>query len=121
MIVEALVTQAGRRPAPDEDALAQVHRLMPGLGELVPVRIEDRSAAVGKTLAQLNLRGVTGASVLAIVRGDQGVIVPVAGEVLRAGDVLALAGTRDALAAAAELLVGPEPDASPAPPRPDPA
>jgi CPA2 family monovalent cation:H+ antiporter-2 len=121
MIVEALVTQAARRPAPDEDALAQVHHLMPGLGELAPVRLEDRSAAVGKTLAQLNLRGITGASVLAIVRGDQGVIVPVAGEVLRAGDVLAVAGTRDALAAATEVLAGPAPDASPpAPPRPDP-
>src|SRR5262249_24089903 len=83
MIVEALETQAARRPAPDEDALAQIQHLMPGLGELVPVRLDDRSAAVGKTLAQLNLRGITGASVLAIVRGDQGVIVPVAGEVLR--------------------------------------
>jgi CPA2 family monovalent cation:H+ antiporter-2 len=42
--------------------------------------------------------------VLAIARGEAGVIVPVAGEVLRAGDVLALAGTHDAVAAASELL-----------------
>ncbi|HEX3478796.1 MAG TPA: cation:proton antiporter [Kofleriaceae bacterium] len=122
MIVEALVTQAGKRPAsPNEDALAQIHHLMPGLGELVPVRLDDRSAAVGKTLAQLNLRGITGASVLAIARGDQGAIVPGAGEVLHAGDVLALAGTRDALAAATELLERPASDAiPPAPPRPEP-
>jgi CPA2 family monovalent cation:H+ antiporter-2 len=110
MIVEALVTRAGRRPAaPDEEALDQIKQLMPGLGELVPVRLDGRSAAVGKTLAQLHLRGITGASVLAIARGDQGVIVPMAGEVLHAGDVLALAGTRDALAAATEVLTRPAP------------
>jgi CPA2 family monovalent cation:H+ antiporter-2 len=85
---------------------------MPGLGELVPVRLDDRSAAVGKTLAQLHLRGITGASVLAIARGDQSVIVPVAGEVLHAGDVLALAGTHDAVAAATELLQRAAPDAT---------
>lgn len=120
MIVEALVTQARKRPAaPDDEALEQIRQLMPGLGELVPVRLDDRSAAVGKTLAQLHLRGITGASVLAIARGDQGVIVPVAGEVLHAGDVLALAGTHDALAAATEVLKSPAPDAGPiAPPRP---
>jgi CPA2 family monovalent cation:H+ antiporter-2 len=113
MIVEALVTQAGKRPAaPGDDALAQIHHLMPGLGELVPVRLDDRSAAVGKTLAQLHLRGITGASVLAIARGDQGVIVPVAGEVLHAGDVLALAGTHDAVAAATALLQRAAPDAT---------
>jgi monovalent cation:H+ antiporter-2, CPA2 family len=122
MIVEALVTQAEKRPAPpDEDALAQIRHLMPGLGELVPVRLDDRSAAVGKTLAQLNLRGITGASVLAIARGDQGVIIPVAGEVLHPGDVLALAGTHDALAAATELLERPAPGAERTAPPPAPA
>jgi CPA2 family monovalent cation:H+ antiporter-2 len=122
MIVEVLVTQAGKRPAAaDEEALEQIQHLMPGLGDLVPVRLEGRSASVGKTLAQLNLRGVTGASVLAIARGDQGVIVPVAGEVLHAGDVLALAGTHDSVAAATALLTGPAPEADrTAPPRPDP-
>jgi len=112
MIVEVLVTQAGKpRAAPDEQALEQIQHLMPGLGELVPVRLDDRSASVGKTLAQLNLRGATGASVLAIARGEQSVIVPLAGEVLHAGDVLALAGTHDAVAAAIALLTGPAPAA----------
>ncbi len=114
MIVEALVAQARKRPAaPDQEALEQIQHLMPGLGELVPVHLDDRSAAVGKTLAQLDLRGVTGASVLAIARGDQGVIVPAAGEVLHTGDVLALAGTHDALAAATELLKRPVPGGEP--------
>lgn len=108
MIVEALVAQARKRSTdPDEDALEQIQHLMPGLGEPVAVRLDDASAAVGKALSQLNLRGLTGASVLAIARGEDGVIVPTAHEVLRAGDVLAIAGTRDAVAAAREVLKRP--------------
>jgi CPA2 family monovalent cation:H+ antiporter-2 len=105
MIVEALLAQARKRTtAVDEDALEQINQLMPGLGEPVPLRLGEDCLAVGKTLAQLNLRGLTGASVLAIARGDEGVIAPTASEVLRAGDVLALAGTRDAVAAAVGVL-----------------
>ncbi|HEX3762029.1 MAG TPA: cation:proton antiporter [Kofleriaceae bacterium] len=116
IIVAALATQAGKSPAaPDEEALAQIKQLMLGLGELVPVRLDDRSAAVGKTLAQINLRGITGASVLAIARRDRGPIVPLASEVLRAGDVLALAGTHDALAAATDVLKSPARRGEPAP------
>jgi CPA2 family monovalent cation:H+ antiporter-2 len=66
--------------------------------------LEETSPAVGKTLAELNLRGLTGATVLAIHRGGENVSVPTAGEVLKAGDVLALAGTHDAVDAAKGLL-----------------
>jgi CPA2 family monovalent cation:H+ antiporter-2 len=105
MIVEALVAQARKRTTgPEEDALDRVKHLMPGLGEPVPLRLEENDAAVGKTLAELNLRGLTGASVLAIARGEEGVIVPTAKEILRAGDVLALVGTGEAIAAAADVL-----------------
>ncbi len=44
------------------------------------------------------------ASVLAIARGEGGVIDPRSDEVLRAGDILALAGTKDCIAAAREVL-----------------
>ncbi len=105
MIIEALAAQARRNDATaDEDAFNQIKHLMPGLGEPVPLRIDENSVALGKTLAQLNLRGLTGASVLAIARGEEGVIVHMASEVLRAGDVLALAGTRDAITAATVAL-----------------
>jgi CPA2 family monovalent cation:H+ antiporter-2 len=121
MIVEALVTQAQKRSiSPDEEALEQIKHLMPGLGVPVPVRLDEASAAVGKTLAQLNLRGITGASVLAIARGEGGVIVPMASEVLRASDVLALAGTRDAIAAATDLLKDPAPGGEQEPATPAP-
>jgi CPA2 family monovalent cation:H+ antiporter-2 len=68
------------------------------------VQLDAGSPAVGRSLAELNLRGATGATVLAIARGEEGILVPTAQEVLRAGDVLALAGTHDAIDAARELL-----------------
>ena len=55
----------------------------------------------------LNLRGITGATVLAITRADEGSLVPTATEKLRPGDVLALAGTREAVEAARRLLLRP--------------
>ena len=76
------------------------------------MRLEPGSGAVGRTLAQLDLRGATGATVLAIARSEAGVVAPGAGEALRAGDVLALAGTHEAVEAARRLLSsGPEPRA----------
>ena len=59
---------------------------------------------MGRTLAELNLRGMTGATVLAIQRDEGGAVVPTAQEVLRAGDVLALAGTHEAIGAARAVL-----------------
>ena len=117
VIVEALVAQAGTPHGPETTGLERVTELLPGLGDPLPVRLEASSPAVGKSLAQLGVRGVTGASVLAIVRGDGGVIVPSAGEVLRAGDTLALAGTREAVEAAVELLTGFPPGPAGAPVR----
>jgi CPA2 family monovalent cation:H+ antiporter-2 len=48
--------------------------------------------------------------VLAIRRGDQGVLVPTGRELLQAGDVLALAGTHESVEAARALLSGAEAD-----------
>jgi CPA2 family monovalent cation:H+ antiporter-2 len=96
--------QSGKPAGSDEEAFAPIAHLLPGMGEPVALRLAETSPAVGRTLAQINLRGTTGASVLAIARVDQGVIVPTASEVLRAEDVLALAGTHEAVAAAKRAL-----------------
>ena len=56
----------------------------------------------------MNLLGRTGATVLAITRAEGGVLVPTAGERLRVGDVLAVAGTHEAIEAAKATLVGRE-------------
>ncbi|QSQ22424.1 cation:proton antiporter [Pyxidicoccus parkwayensis] len=110
VVVAALAAQShSKEPGAEEHALDDVPKLLPGLGEPVPVRLEDKSPAVGRTLAQLNLRGLTGATVLAIQRGEESVSVPTAQEVLRAGDVLALTGTHEAVEAAKGLLTGDTP------------
>ena len=114
-VVEALTRlgQAGSAASGDS-ALDEVNRLLPGLGAPVAVRIGDGSPSVDKTLAQLNLRGRTGATVLAIARRGESILLPQAGERLRAGDLLALAGTQESILAARATILG---DASAAAPQ----
>jgi CPA2 family monovalent cation:H+ antiporter-2 len=59
---------------------------------------------VGKTLKQIDLRALTGATVIAIDRGPHDVVYPDADETILAGDVLVLTGTTEAVAAARGLL-----------------
>ncbi len=93
---------AADTPNPD----LEVGQVLPGLGSPTRFTLDAGSPAVGRTLASLNLRGATGATVLAIARGSEGVLVPTGHEQLRVHDVLALAGTQEAVAAARELLSG---------------
>ncbi|OJT23743.1 potassium transporter [Archangium sp. Cb G35] len=117
VIVSALAAQT-HVPGNEEkhgDRLKTLHAILPGLGEPTPVRLEASSPAVGQSLAQLNLRGMTGATVLAIQRGDGEAVVPTAQEVLREGDVLALAGTHEAIDAARAVLETPRSQEAAAP------
>ncbi len=86
--------------APD----AVLPSLLEGMGSWATERLQDGDPSIGKSLAQLNLRGLTGATVLAIQRLDGGVAAPGAGEVLRAGDVVVLAGSAASLDSARKLL-----------------
>lgn len=105
-IVEALAHQTrGKNAEIDPRALARVKQVLPGLGDAVPVRLDPASPAVGKTLAELDLRGLAGASVLVIIRGEERLLIPTGKEVLRVEDVLALVGTHEAVDAAKELLL----------------
>jgi len=102
VVVEALQRQ---NPAEDEKpSLESVQPLLPGLGDLTPLRVGSGSPAVGRTLAALDLRARTGASVIAITRDGRGIIAPSGRELLHEGDVLALAGSSEAIDEAAELL-----------------
>jgi CPA2 family monovalent cation:H+ antiporter-2 len=96
-------THAGRE-SKEAHALDDANRLLAGMGSPVPLEIEPGTAAVGKTLAELRLRGLTGATVLAIQRDNESVLVPSGHDRLQVGDVLAIAGTQEAVAAARELL-----------------
>ncbi len=116
VIVAALTRQGGGAEGAANEALARAYQLVPGLGTPVPVRIEAGSPAIGKRIGELELRGRTGATILAIVRGTQVVLVPDGHQRLEPGDVVALAGTEGAVAEARRLLAGlAEPPADPGP------
>jgi len=98
------------RPTPaNNPSLGQV---LGGLGEPERFRLPAGSPAVGRTLADINLRGATGATVLAIARAGQTVLVPTGHKALQADDVLALAGTQESIEAARALLSGETKDGS---------
>jgi K+:H+ antiporter len=96
-------TRKGRAESATQQA-EDLDYIFAGLGSPTPVELQPDSTAVGKTLAEIRLRGLTGATVLAIQRGDESVLVPSGHERLEHGDVLAIAGTREAVAAAQALL-----------------
>jgi CPA2 family monovalent cation:H+ antiporter-2 len=108
LIVEVLARQSTEIPhAPSQPGaqLAEVEALLPGFGGITPVALPIGAPAVGRNLAELDLRAKTGASVLAITRDGGGIATPSPREPLRAGDVLALAGSEQAIAAARALLL----------------
>jgi len=116
MIVEVLAAQSSSPRAPvsrEARPLEQVSHLLPGLGQVVRYRLDGQSPAIGQSLAELNLRGITGATVLAISRGSDALTIPAAREVLHSGDVLALSGSEEAVEQAVRLLAG-QPTETPA-------
>ena len=80
---------------------------VPGIGMVTPVIVQSASGGVGRRLSEIDLQTNSGAVVLAIARDGADVAVPTGEEVLRAGDVLELAGSTDALASAIRLLNAP--------------
>jgi CPA2 family monovalent cation:H+ antiporter-2 len=92
--------------------LETIETVLPGFGGLVSLALAPSSPAVGRSLAELDLRARTGVTVLAIARGDNGTVTPSPTEPLHAGDVLAMAGSDEAIAAARSLLA-PVPDEVP--------
>lgn len=104
MMAEAL---GPRHRGAEAETLEQVQHLLPGLGTLVPVQVPSGSTAAGVTLAELNLRGRTGATAVALARrGEQAIVLPTAETRLQEGDMLALSGTHDAIVQATRVLEG---------------
>jgi CPA2 family monovalent cation:H+ antiporter-2 len=90
--------------------LSGIYDLIPGLGQPVSMEVGPDDYAVGRSLSELDLRDTTDATVLVIVRPGESVILPVGKEVLKAGDVLALAGAEAAVFKAKALWhSGPQP------------
>jgi CPA2 family monovalent cation:H+ antiporter-2 len=85
-------------------AVVSVGAFLPGFEGTETIDLPAGSPAVGHSLAELDLRAHTGATVLAIARGNHGIAAPLPTEPLQAGDRLALAGSADAIRAARVLL-----------------
>ncbi len=68
------------------------------------IRIAADAPASGKLLSELQLRTRSGASVVAIERGDDSLINPEPGEEIQSGDILLLIGTREQIEGARTLL-----------------
>lgn len=90
-----------------DDAIQRMHDMLPGLGEPVAMTVARGSRAAGRTLAELDLRGVTGATVLALLRGEARMIAPRGDTRLEQDDVIAVAGTHEAVAGARAMLAPP--------------
>ena len=103
VIAEAL-QRAGRGDR--SVSMADVQALLPGLGDISSHTIGADSPSVGRSLKELDLRGRTGATVVAISRPGGSVLLPDGSERLRAGDILGFTGSRAACDAAAEVLEG---------------
>jgi monovalent cation:H+ antiporter-2, CPA2 family len=109
---EALVAALGRGISPGEEPA--LDDLLHGLGDPIPVTLEEGWPVVGRTLAEIDLRVATGATVLGISRRQGDVVAPSGHQRLQVGDTLALVGAADAIARARALLAGeteaPQPD-----------
>ncbi len=103
VVLEALAAQS--RSGNDEaNSFCDFRRVMPGLGEPSTLSLHAHDPAVGRTLKELNLRGLTGATILAIERRPNEVVFPGPDERLRDQDVVVLTGTRESVEAAITLL-----------------
>lgn len=70
----------------------------------VEIRVNEKSTAVGKTLAELKFWDVTGATVIAIRRGEEVIISPGPNEQIKGGDYLVLVGSKEAFKKSISLV-----------------
>ena len=105
LVLEVLDKQ--RHADEDEAGAPELPQMLPGLGPLVSVELPEDSRVAGKTLAEINLRALTGATVVAIRRaGGEGIGMPSGHERLSAGDVVILTGSTACCDRALRLLAG---------------
>jgi TrkA domain protein len=86
--------------APDTERLA----LALGELEIEWLKLDEDSPYVGHTLAQSELRKCTGASVIAVIRGDRAIANPPPETVFAAGDTLLIIGSHTQCDAARERI-----------------
>lgn len=77
-----------------------------GALEIEWIKLEQDSALVGQTLQDVPLRTETGASVVAIMRGEDAIANPDLSTVFRAGDTVMIIGSHEQCEAAQALILG---------------
>jgi TrkA domain protein len=85
------------------ERFADLTREVPGL-EAGQVEIRPESPFVDLPLGDTRARTRTGASIVAIVRGDEVLASPGPSETLRRGDVLVVIGTEDGIAGVKQIV-----------------
>lgn len=83
--------------------LADLTREIPGL-QSEPIRLPATSGYVGRTLGETHCRTLTGASIVAVVRGEEVITAPTPDQLLLAGDVLVAIGTSSGVRKVRALL-----------------
>ena len=68
------------------------------------IKLNENSPVIGKTLGDLNLRNQTGATLIAVVRGEETKIGPGANYKLESGDILILFGKSESIERAVKIL-----------------
>jgi CPA2 family monovalent cation:H+ antiporter-2 len=85
-----------------------VPELLPGLGTTTAITIETGWHADGRSLAELDVRAATGATIVAIARDGETRPMPSGHDRLAVGDTVVLAGADHAVEAARQRLTQPE-------------
>jgi TrkA domain protein len=87
------------------ERFADLTREVPGLSA-GQVEVRAGTPFAGRPLGDTRARTRTGASIVAIVRGEEVIASPGPGQVLRAGDVLVVIGTHDGIAGVEQITRG---------------
>ncbi|AOT61911.1 MULTISPECIES: cation:proton antiporter regulatory subunit [Streptomyces] len=87
------------------ERFADLTREVPGLGA-EQIEVLPGSPYAGRALGDTRARTRTGASIVALVRGEDVLASPGPEQVLRAGDVLVVIGTREGIAGVRRIVQG---------------
>jgi len=87
------------------ERFADLTREIPGLAAAT-VEVPEGSRFDGGPLGETHARTLTGASIVAIVRGEEVIASPFPTEILRAGDALVVIGTEGSLDAVRRIVGG---------------
>ncbi|MFA9479716.1 cation:proton antiporter [Phycisphaerales bacterium AB-hyl4] len=95
----------GAMPEPESEDTTPIPTLL-RQATIDTVTLPEQSPAVGRLIRELQLRSVTGASIVGIEREDESIVNPSPDEDLQAGDRVLLLGSHEHLKAGRAFLVG---------------